>query len=118
MPASAARTEGLILVFDGGAVDDLAVLRLPPDELAGAVFAGREELPDHLPVLQARRASERSACERGQDPCWVRILTWVRNARSRCSSSSAISRSASRARAASRIRACDSSAACRSASML
>ena len=53
---SRARTEGLIMVFDGGVVDDPAVLRLPADELSDWEFVEPDRLGDYLPALQTRRA--------------------------------------------------------------
>jgi 8-oxo-dGTP diphosphatase len=56
VPAEGARTEGLIVVFDGGAIDDPGRLRLPADELSAWAFVEPERLAEHLPALQARRA--------------------------------------------------------------
>jgi 8-oxo-dGTP pyrophosphatase MutT (NUDIX family) len=56
VPASAHRTEGLIVVFDGGTLADGADLRLPPDELSEWAFVPPEQLADYLPELQTRRA--------------------------------------------------------------
>lgn len=53
---AADRTEGLIVVFDGGALADLSGVVLPPDELRDVRFVDLAELGDHLPALQARRA--------------------------------------------------------------
>jgi 8-oxo-dGTP diphosphatase len=50
------RTEGIIVVFDGGIVTDPDTLRLPPDELSGYAFVEPGELHHYLPALQARRA--------------------------------------------------------------
>ena len=50
------RTEGLIVVFDGGVVTDPATLRLPPDELSEHAFVDPAELHHYLPALQTRRA--------------------------------------------------------------
>jgi len=54
--ASRARTDGLILVFDGGVIDDPRVLRLPADELSAWEFVEPDRLGDYLPALQTRRA--------------------------------------------------------------
>jgi 8-oxo-dGTP pyrophosphatase MutT (NUDIX family) len=57
VPPSANRTEGLILVFDGGRLgpEDTAAIQLPPDELAGWLFAGPEGLRSLAVPLLARR---------------------------------------------------------------
>jgi 8-oxo-dGTP pyrophosphatase MutT (NUDIX family) len=57
VPADAVRTEGLIVVFDGGTIDDPGMLRLPADELSGWAFVAPDQLGDYLPALQARRAA-------------------------------------------------------------
>jgi len=57
VPADSARTEGLIVVFDGGTIDDPGVLRLPADELSDWAFVAPDQLGDFLPPLQARRAA-------------------------------------------------------------
>jgi 8-oxo-dGTP diphosphatase len=54
--ASRSRTEGLILVFDGGVIDDPNVIRLPADELSAWEFVEPDRLVDYLPALQTRRA--------------------------------------------------------------
>jgi 8-oxo-dGTP pyrophosphatase MutT (NUDIX family) len=56
VPASAERTEGLIVVFDGGIVEESVELTLPPDELSAAEFVDEDRLERYLPALQARRA--------------------------------------------------------------
>jgi len=50
------RSEGLIVVFDGGAIDDPACLRLPADELSDWAFVAPARLADYLPPRKARRA--------------------------------------------------------------
>jgi 8-oxo-dGTP pyrophosphatase MutT (NUDIX family) len=50
------RTEGMVVVFDGGVVDDAATLRLPSEELSDHAFVDVEQLDRYLPALQARRA--------------------------------------------------------------
>lgn len=50
------RTEGLIVVFDGGTIDDPEVLRLPAEELSGWEFVEPARLAEYLPALQSRRA--------------------------------------------------------------
>jgi len=57
VPSDAARSEGLIVVFDGGTIEDPGVLRLPPEELSGWAFIERGQLAEYLPRLQARRAA-------------------------------------------------------------
>jgi 8-oxo-dGTP pyrophosphatase MutT (NUDIX family) len=54
--ARADRTEGLILVFDGGAIDDPGRLRLPPAELSDWAFVEPARLGDYLPPRKVRRA--------------------------------------------------------------
>lgn len=56
VPGSPERTEGLIVVFDGGMIDGDAGLRLPAQELSAAAFVAEEELGEYLPALQTRRA--------------------------------------------------------------
>lgn len=56
VPARATRSEGVIMVFDGGAIDDPAALRLPADELSEWAFVDSERLADYLPARKARRA--------------------------------------------------------------
>jgi 8-oxo-dGTP pyrophosphatase MutT (NUDIX family) len=50
------RSEGLILVFDGGVLDDTNMIRLPADELSAWEFVEPDRLSDYLPALQTRRA--------------------------------------------------------------
>jgi hypothetical protein len=50
------RTEGLIVVFDGGQVDDPSALVLARDELRSCAFVAPDRLREHLPPVQARRA--------------------------------------------------------------
>ena len=57
VPADSMRTEGLIVVFDGGTIDDPGVVRLPADELSDWAFVAPDRLGDFLPPLQARRAA-------------------------------------------------------------
>jgi 8-oxo-dGTP diphosphatase len=58
VPAGSSRTgvEGLILVFDGGVIDDPGPIRLPADELSAWEFVEPERLGDYLTALLARRA--------------------------------------------------------------
>jgi 8-oxo-dGTP pyrophosphatase MutT (NUDIX family) len=56
VPAKGARTEGLIVVFDGGTIDDPACLRLPPEELSAWAFVEPDRLADYLPARKVRRA--------------------------------------------------------------
>ena len=56
VPAAGARTEGLIVVFDGGTIDHGGELRLPPDELSGWAFVEADRLGEYLPDFKARRA--------------------------------------------------------------
>lgn len=50
------RTEGMIVVFDGGTVTDSTTLRLPAEELSGYAFVDSDQLHRYLPALQTRRA--------------------------------------------------------------
>lgn len=56
VPATTRRTEGLIVVFDGGTLPAGTPLILPPAELEAHAFVHPDQLADHLPALQARRA--------------------------------------------------------------
>jgi len=56
VPARGDRTEGLIVVFDGGTLDPRFTPRLPPDELRGFAFVEPSRLGAYLPELQTRRA--------------------------------------------------------------
>jgi 8-oxo-dGTP diphosphatase len=56
VPAGEARTEGLIVVFDGGTLADTGQLRLPADELSDWAFVEPDHIAQYLPALQARRA--------------------------------------------------------------
>jgi 8-oxo-dGTP diphosphatase len=56
VPARSGRSEGLVVVFDGGVIDDARALRLPPDELSGFEFVAADRLGEYLPPLQSRRA--------------------------------------------------------------
>lgn len=58
VPADPARgrTEGMIVVFDGGTITDPTILRLPPDELSDHAFVEPAQLHRYLPALQTRRA--------------------------------------------------------------
>lgn len=56
VPADRRRTEGLVLVFDGGQVDDPAALVLARDELRSYAFVTPDRLGEFLPGLQTRRA--------------------------------------------------------------
>lgn len=56
VPAAGRRTEGLVVVFDGGQVDDPATLVLARDELRSYAFVAPDRLGEYLPALQTRRA--------------------------------------------------------------
>ena len=56
VPARGARTEGLIVVFDGGTLEDPLSLRLPADELSEWAFVEAQRLSEYLPARKARRA--------------------------------------------------------------
>jgi 8-oxo-dGTP diphosphatase len=71
VPADGARTEGLIVVFDGGTIDDPGRLRLPPDELSDWAFVEPERIADHLPALQARRAHAALRARRAGLPLYL-----------------------------------------------
>jgi 8-oxo-dGTP pyrophosphatase MutT (NUDIX family) len=55
VPAGEGRTEGLIVVFDGGVLADPGHLRLPADELSDWAFVEPHRVARCLPALQARR---------------------------------------------------------------
>ncbi|MDN5933372.1 MAG: NUDIX hydrolase, partial [Pseudonocardia sp.] len=56
VPAAGRRTEGLVVVFDGGHVEDPATLVLARDELRSYAFVAPDRLGEYLPALQTRRA--------------------------------------------------------------
>lgn len=56
VPAAGRRTEGLVVVFDGGQIDDPATLVLARDELRSHAFVAPDRLGEYLPALQTRRA--------------------------------------------------------------
>ena len=69
VPPRPDRTEGLVLVFDGGrlSVGEIARLAVPPDELRGWAWCTGEEAAGLLSPLLARRLSEAlRARERGE----------------------------------------------------
>ncbi len=59
VPPAAGRTEGLMLVYDGGVLSeaDIAAIALPPEELAAYAFVGEAELGEYLTPLLARRVA-------------------------------------------------------------
>ncbi|MEX5710698.1 MULTISPECIES: NUDIX hydrolase [unclassified Parafrankia] len=59
VPPGPERTEGLIVVFDGGVLtpDEAAGIRLPADELAAWSFVTADELPGLMTPLLARRVA-------------------------------------------------------------
>ena len=60
IPARHPKTDGLMLIFDGGILDEatLATIRLPADELSEHRLVNPEELDDYLPAHMARRVRE------------------------------------------------------------
>lgn len=54
--ATPERSDGLMVVFDGGTLPDSTVLRLPADELSAHAFVHPDQLGDHLPAHLGRRA--------------------------------------------------------------
>lgn len=56
VPGRRVRSEGLIVVFDGGTLEDTAALRLPADELSEWAFVEPRRLAEYLPARKARRA--------------------------------------------------------------
>jgi hypothetical protein len=62
-------TDALIVVFDGGTLDDTIRFRLPHDELSDARFVEPDRLDELLPRLKARRA--RAALEARAAGCAV-----------------------------------------------
>ncbi|MBL7502183.1 NUDIX hydrolase [Frankia sp. CNm7] len=59
VPPSAERTEGLIVVFDGGrlSADEAAGIRLPAEELAAWSFTPLDQLSELMTPLLARRVA-------------------------------------------------------------
>src|SRR5688500_2538965 len=57
LPVRTPKTEGMMMQFDGGVLDDSITgrFRLPPDELADWRFFTTDELGDVLPDYMARR---------------------------------------------------------------
>ena len=56
VPAAGRRTEGLVVVFDGGVIENPAEIRLRAEELSDSAFVQPEQLGSYLPQLQTRRA--------------------------------------------------------------
>jgi hypothetical protein len=59
------RTEGLIVVFDGGVLTDDDRLRLPPDELVAWAFVAPPDLGSYLPPVGRREHRRRRGARRG-----------------------------------------------------
>jgi 8-oxo-dGTP diphosphatase len=59
VPPRSDRTEGLMMVFDGGMLtdDQSAQIRLPPEELRGWAWCNEAEASERLSELLARRVS-------------------------------------------------------------
>ena len=59
VPPQPGRTEGLMVVFDGGVLppEDAARITVPPDELYGWAFCTPREATDRLSPLLARRVA-------------------------------------------------------------
>lgn len=59
VPPREGRTDGLMVVFDGGALttEQVAAIRLPPDELSAWAWSTPEEEAARLSPLLARRAA-------------------------------------------------------------
>jgi 8-oxo-dGTP diphosphatase len=59
VPPRPERTEGLMLVYDGGVLtpDDIKAIRLPSDELASYAFVEPERIPELASALLARRVA-------------------------------------------------------------
>ncbi len=56
VPTTGPRIEGLVVVFDGGQINDPAALVLARDELHSYAFVPADRLGEFLPALQTRRA--------------------------------------------------------------
>jgi 8-oxo-dGTP diphosphatase len=56
VPSAGKRTEGSVVVFDGGAIEDAGQVRLAVDELSQWAFIEADRLGEYLPPLQHRRA--------------------------------------------------------------
>ena len=50
------RTEGLVVVFDGGVIENPEEIRLRAEELSDSAFVEPVQLGSYLPALQTRRA--------------------------------------------------------------
>ncbi len=57
VPSHAGRTEGVMLVYDGGLLDATAEIRLPAEELRGWAWSTPAEAQRRLSPLLARRAT-------------------------------------------------------------
>jgi 8-oxo-dGTP diphosphatase len=59
VPPLESRTEGLMLVFDGGVLlpEDIERITVPPEELRGWRFCTEQEAKERLPPLLARRVA-------------------------------------------------------------
>jgi 8-oxo-dGTP diphosphatase len=59
VPPQPDRTEGLMVVFDGGLLpaQEVAAITVPPDELRGFAFCAGEEATQRLSPLLARRVA-------------------------------------------------------------
>ncbi|MCO8275166.1 NUDIX hydrolase [Actinoplanes sp. TRM 88003] len=57
VPPQPSRTEGVMLLFDGGALtaDQAGQIQLPPDELRSWAWCDEQEAAERLPELLARR---------------------------------------------------------------
>ncbi len=71
VPRTARRTEGLIVVFDGGTLPTDNPITLPPAELEAHAFVHPNQLADHLPALQARRALAALLARRHQQTVYL-----------------------------------------------
>jgi hypothetical protein len=68
VPPLAGRTEGLMLIFDGGRLtsEQTAAIRVPPGELRGWAWSAPAEADRRLPGRLARRvAAARAAADDG-----------------------------------------------------
>lgn len=60
VPPRESRTEGLIMIFDGGELndDDIARITVPPDELRGYAFCTPQQATQRLSPLLGRRLTQ------------------------------------------------------------
>ncbi len=73
VPPRADRTEGLMLVFDGGVLTPelTAVIRLPPEELRSWAWSTSDQVSQRLPPVLARRATASHQARAGRRTAYL-----------------------------------------------